>query len=288
MPLETVIVAGLIALAWYVSKLVQRVKRLEQETGKIAQNASIETVDAIGQVKESFLHPFRNAEAPDPTTPSAVEISEGHSYRLSEQIPGLRRVLKFSIGVSLDYLREKTGVTVGQLKGLEEQFETKESKPVWIWPASSMVMEEWATHTVVTDLSGRRNVIYPDNKGSSDHRVIWSHSLSGAQHFGSVGSLQVVLFEESIVVWAIDGRFQRGLVDLAAKTEYRLAAVPLNENILRGFCSPSETPPENPKVRSSEVPWIRYYECGGPDEDFAWRLTVTDIVGFVAETHRNL
>jgi hypothetical protein len=281
--LETVILVGLIVLAWYVFKLVQRVKSLERETGKIAKNASLETAEAIGQLKELFLPSSRDAGAPNPKTSVAIEASEGGNSRLSEQIPGLRRVLKFSIGVSLNYLREKTGITVEELKGLEEQFgRTKQSQPVWFWPASSMVMEEWATHTVVTDFSGRRNVIYPDNRSISDHRVIWSRSLSGTQRFVSGGSLQVVLFEESIILWAIDGRFEREPVDFAAKSEYRLVTVPLNETILRAFRS-SETPPEDPMMRFREVSWIRYYECGGPDENLAWRLTLTDVVGFVAE-----
>jgi hypothetical protein len=105
-------------------------------------------------------------------------------------------------------------------------------------------------------------------------RVIWSHSLPGTQHVGGTGgNLEIVLFQGSIVVWAIDGRFEGNLPDLAAKSEYRLVVVPLDEKMLEEFRSPSGT----------QVPWIRHYECGGRDENFAWRVTVTDVVGFVAE-----
>jgi hypothetical protein len=32
-----------------------------------------------------------------------------------------------------------------------------------------------------------------------------------------------------------------------------------------------------------QVPWVRNYECEGPDENFVWRLKVTDVLSFVAE-----
>ena len=79
------------------------------------------------------------------------------------QTPALRRVVSFSIFVTFDYLQEKTGVTLKEMPPFEQQWRVGTEKRLKIFaPAKSIVVEEWATHTVVTDFSGRRVVIYPD------------------------------------------------------------------------------------------------------------------------------
>jgi hypothetical protein len=156
---------------------------------------------------------------------SAVERIESCIVRrLYYHTPALRRVVSFSIVFSLDFLREKTGVTVEDLKGLEQQFGTRDSAPTDFCPAMPTLMEEWATHTVVTDFSGRRRVIYPNsNLGhySNYPEVIWSHSLPGTTAFGQMGgNLEVVRFCDSIHFWARGGRF--GPQSGQAKPEYCL------------------------------------------------------------------
>jgi hypothetical protein len=68
-----------------------------------------------------------------------------------------------------------------------------------------------------------------------------------------------------------------------AKAEYYLVHVPLDERMLKEFRSRLDTPNEKPEIRFLQVPWIRHYEYEEPDGKFWWALTVTDVLGYVAD-----
>jgi hypothetical protein len=283
---HNLIVVAVIVLAAYVVHLLDRVKRLE----KPAENSSRDLVDAVNRMAVAILRPdpveVENIKADD--THAALELIDHYiGYRLFKHTPALRRVLSFSIGVSLDFLREKTGITVTDLKGLEQYFSGDEAEPKAFWPAMSMVIEEWATHTVITDFSGRRDVIYPDyNFGhySVDPRVIWKHALPGTRMFNFTvgGNLEIVLYHGSILFWARDGRFGRRVPDGQAENEYQLVGIPMEPESLEKYRTSTDKPNEDPEIRVAQVPWIRHYEHEEPAENFRWHLTVNDIVGYVA------
>jgi hypothetical protein len=272
-------------VAAYIAGLVDRVKRLEKQ----AEQTSKEFVEVVNRLAARYFHPsvseLKDIKAHD--TGTALDRIENYIFRsLFKYTPALRRVVSFSILVSVDFLREKTGVTLDDLKGLEQQFGDPEPKELWV--AKSTVMEEWATHTVVTDFAGRREVIYPSyNFGHYmiDPKVIWSHSLPGTEMFNysTGGNLEIVLFQGSIFFWAKGGHFGSGMEKGGAKAEYYLVHVPLDEGMLKEFRSRMDTPNENPEIRFLQVPWIRHYDYEEPDGKFCWTLRVTDVVGYVAE-----
>jgi hypothetical protein len=252
---HNLIVVAVIVLAAYVVHLLDRVKRLE----KPAENSSRDLVDAVNRMAVAILRPdpveVENIKADD--THAALELIDHYiGYRLFKHTPALRRVLSFSIGVSLDFLREKTGITVTDLKGLEQYFSGDEAEPKAFWPAMSMVIEEWATHTVITDFSGRRDVIYPDyNFGhySIDPRVIWKHALPGTRMFNFTvgGNLEIVLYHGSILFWARDGRLAAASQTAKQKTNTNSLAFRWNRRAWRNTARARTSPT---KIQKSESP----------------------------------
>ncbi len=177
-------------------------------------------------------------------------------------------MLSIDIGIWLVHLADKTGLTAGDLKGLEA-----ECAPEVFWPASMMIIEEWATHRVVRDYSGLRKVIYAgwNNDGRFDPFPIWQHELPRADGDRSPAYLELVLHEGAIKVWARDGRFGfRNPWTSEPQEKYVLAVIPMNEEAL-------------PEYRAAEdkATWIRHYEAGRDGQTVWWRLTVNDVVAYV-------
>jgi len=103
-------VVGVILLGLCVVHLFARVKGLEsyieKEFKRQINKLSKDLVEVANRLAVSFLRPNNDIKADD--THGALNLIE-HDVddRLFYQIPGLRRVVSFSIGVSFDYYARK-------------------------------------------------------------------------------------------------------------------------------------------------------------------------------------
>ncbi|MEK7408645.1 MAG: hypothetical protein AAB225_26560 [Acidobacteriota bacterium] len=273
---STILVALIAVAVFVVAHLLDRIRRLEQRFEQRFDSQSADLLRLVNHMGTAVLQPGPD-EAERPKAESLYEASklmDEIGYHLRRHIPALREVLSVRIGVSLEFLREKTGITDEELKGLEGQL-----SPEALWPASSMVIEEWSTHTVITDFSGRRDVIYPDwNFLDLEPRVIWEHVLPGTRGFHNGGKLEVVLHEGGVKFWARGGRFKGRHWCGESEDEYLLASVPLSEDGLRNYRILAE-PSDDPEMAS----WIRHYGSGVLAEGVKWTVTVNDVVAFTTE-----
>ena len=258
-----------VLLATCIVYLLDRVKRLE----KAVQRTSIDLVNVVNHLYMAIARPPVEAEGLKARDMSgALKLIDHYiGYRIASHSPALRRVLSLTIGISLEFLVEKTGITSNDLKGLEEQRSGDGS----LFPACSMVIEEWATHRVVRDFSGQTNVHY-DAWSDGDFRpiVLWRHALPRKREGEREACLEVVLVEGSVKFWAREGRFGSMHSETAARDEFIFVAIPLKEENLTEYRGAFDMPSDDPQI--AQVPWIRHYgSCGGKTW---WNLTVNDVV----------
>lgn len=93
-----------------------------------------------------------------------------------------------------------------------------------------MVIEQWATHIVVIDYTGRLKVFYDAALFSSydSPKVLWTRPIPPGEPVWRSGSLEVVLYQGCITCWAVDGRFERRIPpERVARDEYVLVSVPM-------------------------------------------------------------
>ena len=128
----------------------------------------------------------------------ALDLVEEIGKRINRQAPALRQVFRFSIGMRLDYLAEKTGTTREDLKSPDLLL-----APEAFWSANDMVLQEWATHTEIWDHSGRQRLLVANEKYGFLPIVFWTHYLPKRDNETSTPSLQFVLHEDAIKLWAI-------------------------------------------------------------------------------------
>jgi hypothetical protein len=307
----------------YFSRLNRRVNQLEKQSEKGSDFA----IKLVNRLIASSLRPnaqeLEGIQANDAC--DALDRVKWHiGNRLFNEIPGLRRVVSFSIGVSLDFLREKTGVTLEELKDVDRQllpelpalapsliidpstgqpFSVVSPDPVrsrYLWVGNSIVIEEWSTHIVVMD-SGKRNVIYAKNLG--DFRwhplVLWSrrvpekltyHPAEGCYFSVDDGDLEVALYDNSIWFWARRGRFHFGGFDGNARREHCLVQIPLEEKMLEEFRFPPIEPDSDglDDEDLAQEDWIHNYGHRESDENpaFIWQLTVRDIAKYAIESYK--
>jgi len=80
-----------------------------------------------------------------------VEAAEELAVAFATERPALKRVLMFSMWMSREFVRDVVGIADSELEGLKDRLaETR------FWPAVSMTIEEWDTHTAIFDYSGYR------------------------------------------------------------------------------------------------------------------------------------
>lgn len=210
-----------------------------------------------------------------------LDTFERIGHRIATHTPALRRVLEFSIGIRLSYFQERTGITGEDLKALSERL-----APEAFWPTSLMMVEEWATHTVIRDQSGLRKTLYPGQYLASEPIPIWQHALPRRQGEWNQPYLEVVLHEGCIKFWAVDGRFGRIVPpQRQALDENIFVLVPTDEKVLADYRSDADNPDSDPEVQIYRKPWIRHYLSGDmfdPDSPKWWSLTITDIVSYAA------
>jgi hypothetical protein len=254
-------------------------------------------VNIVNRMAMAILHPTEieaeSIKAHD-AHDAAKLVDHYVGHRLFSHTPALRRVLFVKIAVTFDLLRERGGIAAADLKGLEQQFNCA-SPPSVFFPASGMVIEEWATHSVVSDDSGLRKVMYPDYRGFGksciDPVVIWSHSLPPTEadraHLFDA-KMEVVLHEGFIKFWLRGGRFRGRPWNHDAEPEYQLAEIPLQETDLDQYRVVHE-PTGDPEIDIAHCAWIRHYEKDHPGlleitepKSIWWQLTVNDIVNYAA------
>jgi hypothetical protein len=195
--------------------------------------------------------------------------------RLRAHTPALRRVLTFSVGISRAHFQQKTGITDEELHGLEQRL-----APDVFWPADSMVMEEWGTHTIVRDLSGHLATFYWGEYNSfSGPLVIWRHNLPKRQGELFTPSLELVLHENYIKVWAVDGRFETMIpAEREAKLENIFSVVPTKEKELSQFRVSREHSDDCERTWVSSREWVRQYRFRDQHDHSRWFLTINDLV----------
>ena len=295
---QNLILLLIIGLVMYrVHTLEKRMERIGKRAEGNMKRVEENMVNIVNRMAMAILRPTQieveNIKADD--VRGAEELVDHYvGYRLFSHTPALRRVLFVNIGVTFDFLREKGGIAADDLKGLEQQFNCT-SPPSVFFPANGMVIEEWATHSVVTDFSGLRKVIYPDHRslGKSwiDPVVIWSHSLPPTEADRSHlfdANMEVVLHEGFIKFWLRGGRFWQTHGSGEARSEYRLAEIPLQETNLQQYRVVHE-PTGDPEIDIAHCAWIRQYQKDAPRllettelKNIWWQLTVNDIVSYVA------
>jgi hypothetical protein len=175
------------------------------------------------------------------------------------QTPALRRVVSFSIFVTFDYLQEKTGVTLNEMPSFEQQWSVGTAKRVKVFaPAKSIVVEEWATHTVVTDFSGRRETFYAPTCRREWPLTLWSHFLPPTENSKS-GYLEVVLWYGEICFWARGHRFDTSGRILEPLKGNILLSIPLeNTKMLEELSDPRIQDTKEFKEEYGEgPPWRR-------------------------------
>jgi hypothetical protein len=288
---EGVILVAVIAVAAYVMWLSGRVAKLERELGQVAISRSNdlshhgqsgqkttlpqerpttfrdELLQLVNHMYTAIIRPLpvevENNRAE--SMHQAVQIIDHYiGHHLFSHVPPLRRVLSVSIGIEREYFLQRTGIRDEEMQGLEPQL-----APGVFWPASSITIEEWSTHTVVRDCSGPRSVLY-----EQDHWFIpvplWQHVLP--KRMGEYGDpyLEVVLHDRCIKFWARDGRFGRRIPPEAeAREENAFVVIPLDEQKLADHRMRGNGPREH---------WIRTYMYVAPDESVRWNFTVRDMV----------
>jgi hypothetical protein len=215
---------------------------------------------------------------------------------LRQNIPSLRRILEFSIGISRQYFQAKTGITDEELEGIDKGQGHYVASAVF-WPASSIVIEEWATHTLIRDYAGQRHVLYPGecsaldsiSIGRYDPFPIWQYKLPRreGEWFGPV--LEIVLHEQCIKFWARDGRFGRRIPpEPEATSENVFAVIPLEEESLAQYRWVPDTSSEDPFLRGAQHPWTKRYSHSEPGADIhkrtlVWHLKVIDLVAWTGK-----
>jgi hypothetical protein len=269
-----------------VIQLLLRVSHLENVL-KRPSDTKEQSSDLIAPVNRMAVSMFRpkaeeSGRLKAAGTYDALELvdrSVGH--RLLKHIPALRRVLFVKIGIVLETLSEKTGITAEDLKGLESQLSINGYA---LFPACSMVIEEWATHTVVRDFSGQRDVIYPGQDHSYIYpTALWQYELPQRQGEWNQPYLEVVLHQHCIKFWARDGRFGRRIPpEPVPSDEHVFAVIPLDEAQLGKYRSAADEPSSVPETRLWQNPFARTYEHGTSGDGIWWDLTVNDVVSFAA------
>jgi len=262
--------------------LLDRVTKAERAVLRTAEDL----VSIVNRMNAAVIGPNTNANSDNKAQDvyDALNVVERIGHRIATETPSLRRVLEFSIGVRLAHFQEKTGITVEDLKGLEGL------APQAFWPASSMVVEEWGNHRVIYDGHGHRKALYRGVQGHFDPIVIWAHALPKRQGEWEQAYLEIVLHENFIKFWAVDGRFDRKIPpEREARAENVFAAIPLRDGDLVLYRSPSkketgEEQNEEPEPRAYRPPWIHDYAKGDIfNEQLAWYLTVIDFVSYLSE-----
>jgi hypothetical protein len=276
--------AAALVLGWFVFRVSNRVRLLEKLVlEKLSRDPSGDLVAVVNRMATSMIRP----EPPEAEriraegTRDALELMDHYiGHRLFNHIPALRRVLSLQIGISLDLLAEKTGIVAGDLKGLEAHLSINGEA---FYPACSMVIEEWATHSVIRDFSGLRDVLYPGRNSSFFGPVpIWQHELPKRDGEWSEPHLEVVLHDGHIKFWARDGRFGRRIPpEPVPDDEHVFTVIPISEEELTEYRSDVGKPSEDPEIRIAQKPWIRHYAYGSIAEGLWWNLTVNDVVAYV-------
>jgi hypothetical protein len=285
-------------LAGFIIHLLNRVQRLEKSILRSKPPAPVGTkpadwdgtlqpvaherdlVNLVNRMYTAVLRPdpveVENVQAED--LQNSLKLIEHYvGPHLFHHIPALRRVLKFDIGVSWEFLQATTAVIEEDLRGLDAQRSPNRA----LWPATSVVIEEWATHTVIRDFAGLRDVLYSDRtdyrlEGALHAYVVWRHELPKRSGEYDQPYLEVVLHEGCIKFWARSGRFETTTPwePMVARNEYVLVSIPLNESRLKNFRFDGEPPPA-PGSRESKP---RLYKHVAADESIRWNLAVHDVV----------
>lgn len=115
--LQGVIMVALVVAVLCIVHLFDRLRRLELKQ----QGNATDLVNVVNRLYTTILRPdpieLENVKAEDART--AIKLIDHYiGHRLFHHVPALRRVMTFSIGVSLDYLNAKAGITVDDLAGL--------------------------------------------------------------------------------------------------------------------------------------------------------------------------
>ena len=188
----------------------------------------------------------------------------------------MRRVLSLCFCVSLDFLREKAGITYQELAGVSEL------APVQL--AFEMAIEEWATHTVRHIYSRKQEVIYGRYW---DDNPVWTHFLPQTEDRGLPTRLEVALSGGSVHLWARGGRFSPWWAD-EPRDEYVFLTIPLarQAGLEKYYIDPNATDieedlkPQIEGISGSD----RYYRH--EETHIRWTLTVHDFAAGARESLR--
>ena len=176
------IALGLAVLLYFVGadcyyRLHSRTKELEDRLEEASGN-TLALANCIGMAflgsDESELQKIQTAAlygGPVPMS-DALDRVDRVCNHLRVHSPGLRKVLIFSIGMSLDSLRQKTLLSEDDLKGLEKHVPGKT-----FWPAPRTTYEMWSTHSAVTDFLGQTMPLYSDDLQSRNPKALWRHEF---------------------------------------------------------------------------------------------------------------
>jgi hypothetical protein len=261
------------AFIYLLYKLDRRIERLETLTANL-----LPSIERLGNA--ALRRPAEDVNRVHITdSADATKVLEDLGRRIYRHAPALRRVLNLSVGLSRDFLGAR-GIRDDDLQGLDARAHLA---PEVLWPATDLTIEFWSTHTVITDLTGYRKVVYAEN--SSWPLVLWKHDLPTHENEYGTASLEVVLYQGSLKVWAVGGRFGRRIPpEPVPPAESIWVEIPTNAAELEKYrIRPPSTEDPELEFYFRETSWETSYSFEDPDERFRWVMTVYDMVRFVQE-----
>jgi hypothetical protein len=185
--------------------------------------------------------------------------------------------MHLNININLRAFLQRTGLTLDEIHSLELPVGSEV-----LHVAVRTIVEEWATHTAIWDHSGRRIAsFYPDESALAP-RVVWRRELPKHQSEVFSANLELVIHENSIKFWSLNGRFgQKNPWEAIAEPCNTFVEIPLSTEELEPFRWKPEPVDDGLPNLSRERDWVRHYLHGNAiEEENSWSLSVTDVAAY--------
>jgi hypothetical protein len=226
------------------------------------------------QLRESLKDPTATGTMRDMARAFTSDNMEGIARALTTQLPPLQRVLTFSMWMSRDFVRNVAGITDAELEEIKEKV-----AKVRVWPAQSITVQQWNTHTVVVFDDSCQKTIYESKPWDDlvDPTTIWQHTF-GQNVDGPCkdGILEVVFHQRAIKCWARNGRFKGKYWSHKSEDEYLFITIPLEDDKLNSFLVPDNDDSVEPPYRYESQPWDKMYHCENNERGIGWDLHILD------------
>lgn len=266
---------ALVVVGFFVIWLLARVRELERLNTTRTRAEVLDVQEFLKTLRDYHLGRFPRLNEAHDSIDGARELAE----ILSIERPGLRRVLSFSMWMSRTFVRDVAGITDEELTELENQIFVTEER---VWPTSSMTIEQWDTHTVVIDGRGHRTTIYSPEPWHMAMRpnVICRLPFGTSKGPSQRGTLEIVLWDDAIRCWAIEGRFKGRYWSGESEKEYLFITIPLKQDELNTFVRPDDDESVDTEYRYKSKPWDKQYEKEDENKGVGWSLHVLDNVAY--------